>query len=303
MSIIYTKRTGSNLFCLLLMLIMIPFQLSAQDEYPVPSVLPAMIRQDANRIQNPVALKRFFAKLHSLEKGDSVNVKILHIGDSHIYADLMTGMLRQLFQKRFGMGSAKQYYRYKLAEFQDTLQTSFIIPLPSDSIRNKGVCYFMAGANGAEYATYNQKPEFFKETALLQPDLVVISMGTNEAFGYLDQNVFENNIDAFISQIRWYNPNAEILITTPGDAFKRKRYINPAIEKVCSILINYASASNAAVWNLNAVMGGSGSMKKWFAAGLSQNDRIHFSREGYYLQGFLLFNALMNELDKPPTER
>ena len=161
----------------------------------------------------------------------------------------------------------------------------------------------MAGANGAEYATYNQKPEFFKETALLQPDLVVISMGTNEAFGFLDQNVFENNIDAFISQIKWYNPTADILITTPGEALRKKRYLNPNIEKVCSILINYAASSNVAVWNLNTLMGGVGSMKKWYTAGLAQKDKIHYNRDGYYLQGFLLYNALMNELDKPATER
>src|SRR5450759_1534341 len=159
MSIICTNRNVSNLLCLLLMLMVIPLQLNAQDEYPTPLVIPAMIRQDANRIQNPLALNRFFTKLHSLEKGDSINVKILHIGDSHIYADLMTGMIRQLFQKRFGMGAHRQLYRYKLAEFQDTLMTSFITPLPDDSIRKSGVCYYIAGANGAEFFTYNQKPE------------------------------------------------------------------------------------------------------------------------------------------------
>ena len=302
MSIIYTNRNVSNLLCLLMILMLVPLQLIAQEENLTPPVIPALIRQYANRIQHPLALKRFYAKLQSLEKGDSVNVKILHIGDSHINADLMTGMLRQLFQKRFGIGAAKQIYRYKLAEFQDSLVNSFIVPLPSDSILKKGLCYFMAGANGAEYATYNQKPEFFKETALLQPDLVIISLGTNEAFGYLDQNIFENNIDAFISQIRWYNPTADILITTPGDALKKKRYLNPAIQKVCSILINYAAGSNVAVWNLHTIMGGVGSMKKWYTAGLAQKDKIHYTRDGYYLQGFLLYNALMNELDKPATE-
>ena len=302
MSIICTNRNVSKLLCLLLMLMIVPLHLKAQDESPTPPVIPSMIRKDANRILHPLALKRFYAKLQSLEKGDSVNVKILHIGDSHIYADMMTGMLRQLFQKRFGVGASKQFYRYKLAEFQDSLIESFIVPLPSDSIVKKGLCYFMAGANGAEYATYNQKPEFFKETALLQPDLVIISLGTNEAFGYLDQNVFENNIDAFISQIRWFNPTADILITTPGDALKKKRYLNPAIGKVCSILINYAASSNVAVWNLNTIMGGVGSMKKWYTAGLAQKDKIHYNRDGYYLQGFLLYNALMNELDKPATE-
>jgi hypothetical protein len=280
-----------------------PLQVNAQNELPVPSVIPSMIRQEANRIQNPQSINRFLSKLHSLEKGDSVNVKILHIGDSHIYADLMTGMVRQLLQKRFGMSCSKQLYRFKPSDFQDTLRTSFITPVYADSIKTSGVCYYIAGANGAEYATFNQKYEFFKETALLQPDLVIISMGTNEAFGNLDQKIFENNIDAFVSQIRYYNPAAEILITTPGDALKRKRYLNPNIGKAVSILVNYATASNIAVWDLNSIMGGYGSMKKWFTAGLSQNDRIHFSREGYYIQGLLLFNALMNELDTPATER
>jgi hypothetical protein len=302
MNIICIRRSVSNILFLLLMLIMIPLQPKAQDVYQVPTAIPAMIRQNANRIQNPLALERLLSKLDSLEKGDSVNVKILHIGDSHIYADLMTGMIRQLFQKRFGTGSSKQLYRYKLAEFQDTLMTSFITPLPDDSIRKSGVCYYIAGANGAEFYTYNQKPEFFKETALLKPDLVIISLGTNEAFGYLDQNTFENNIDAFISQIKYYNPAADILITTPGDALKRKRYINVSIEKVRSILINYATNSNVAVWDLNTIMGGQGSIKKWFSSGLSQKDKIHYTREGYYLQGFLFFNALMNELDKPATK-
>ncbi|MDP4289630.1 MAG: GDSL-type esterase/lipase family protein [Bacteroidota bacterium] len=303
MSIIYTRISACNLLCVLLILTMIPLQSSAQDEYPVPASMPTIIRQDVNRIQNPMAINRFMTKLRNLENKDSVNVKILHVGDSHIYADLMTGMVRQLFQKRFGAGCPRQYYRYKLSEFQDSLQTSFITPLPGDSIRKSGICYFMAGANGAEFSTYNQKPEFFKEAALLHPDLVIISMGTNEAFGYLDQNIFENNIDAFVSQIRWYNPGADILITTPADAMKKKRYHNPNIEKVCSILTNYASNSNTAIWDLNAVMGGSGSMKKWYTLGLSQKDKVHFSKEGYFLQGYLLFNALMNELDKPATER
>ena len=303
MSISYTKKTVLNLIFLLFIMIMNPLQLNAQDELPVPSVIPSMIRQDANRIQNPQAINRFLSKLHRLENGDSVHVNILHIGDSHIYADLMTGMVRQLLQKRFGMSCTKQLYRFKPTDFQDTLRTSFITPLFTDSITNSGVCYSVVGANGAEYSTYNQKAEFFKETALLQPDLIIISMGTNEAFGYLDQKIFENNIDAFVSQIRYSNPTAEILITTPSDALKRKRTLNANIGKACSILINYAAISNVAVWDLNSIMGGYGSIKKWFTAGLSQNDRIHFSRDGYYLQGLLLFNALMNELDIPAAER
>ena len=300
MSINYINRTVVRLVCLL----MLPFhQLRAQTELPLPPAIPIFVNQGANTIVNTKAIERFMHKLHQIEKGDTTILRILHIGDSHIYADLFTGMTRQLFQKRFGIGGAKQLMRYKLADFQDSTKTLFIDPYPSDSINRRGILYDVAGANGAEYLTYNQNGLFFKETPLLKPDLVIISLGTNEAFGYLNRSVFENNIDAFISQIRTYNPSVEILITTPGDAMKRKKVHNQNIDVVRKILMDYATVNNTALWDFYKVMGGAGSMKRWFTKGLAQKDKVHLSKEGYLIQGFLFFNALMNELDKPADKR
>jgi lysophospholipase L1-like esterase len=283
---------------------MVPFhQLFAQNELPLPQDIPHFINLKANTIIYPKAIEGFTQKLRKMEQGDTTVIRILHIGDSHIYADLFTGMTRQLFQKRFGIGGAKQLLRYKLSDFQDTTKTLFIDPYLVDSINRRGILYDVAGTNGAEYLTYNQNYLFFKETKLLKPDLVIISLGTNEAFGYLNRSIFENNIDAFISQIRTYNPNVEILITTPGDAMKRKRYHNPNIDIVRKILIDYAKVNNTALWDFYTVMGGTGSMKKWFVKGLAQRDKVHLSKEGYLIQGFLFFNAMMNELDKPTGKR
>lgn len=278
-------------------------QLNAQNELPLPTAIPSFINQKVNNIINPKAIEGFMHKLHQIEQGDTTILRILHIGDSHIYADLFTGMTRQLFQKRFGIGGAKQLMRYKLSDFQDSTKTLFIEPNLSDSTNKRGILYDVAGANGAEYLTYNQNYLFFKETPLLKPDLVIISLGTNEAFGYLNRSVFENNIDAFISQIRTYNPGVEILVTTPGDAMKRKRMHNQNIDTVRKILIDYANVNNIALWDFYKVMGGAGSMKKWFSKGLAQKDKVHLSKEGYLIQGFLFFNALMNELDKPANKR
>ncbi|NWJ50278.1 MAG: hypothetical protein HXX14_05390 [Bacteroidetes bacterium] len=278
-------------------------QLNAQNELPLPTAIPSFINQKVNNIINPKAIEGFMHKLHQIEQGDTTILRILHIGDSHIYADLFTGMTRQLFQKRFGIGGAKQLMRYKLSDFQDSTKTLFIEPNLSDSTNKRGILYDVAGANGAEYLTYNQNYLFFKETPLLKPDLVIISLGTNEAFGYLNRSVFENNIDAFISQIRTYNPGVEILVTTPGDAMKRKRVHNQNIDTVRKILIDYANVNNIAWWDFYKVMGGAGSMKKWFSKGLAQKDKVHLSKEGYLIQGFLFFNALMNELDKPANKR
>ena len=40
-------------------------------------------------------------------------------------------------------------------------------------------------------------------------------------------------------------------------------------------------------------MGGYGAMGKWYAAGLSAKDRVHYSGKGYQIQGDLLYTALM----------
>ena len=59
-----------------------------------------------------------------------------------------------------------------------------------------------------------------------------------------------------------------------------------------------AEKRNCAVWDLYEVMGGFTSMKLWLKAGLATNDKIHFSTNGYTLQGDLLFNAFLSAYDK-----
>ncbi len=49
-------------------------------------------------------LKRFYAKLSALDRGEINKVRILQFGDSHTSCDWMTGELRKLLSKRFGSG-------------------------------------------------------------------------------------------------------------------------------------------------------------------------------------------------------
>ena len=46
------------------------------------------------------------------------------------------------------------------------------------------------------------------------------------------------------------------------------------------------------VWDLYKITNGFGSAYSWSRRGLMSRDRIHFTAEGYRLQGQLLFNAL-----------
>jgi len=55
-------------------------------------------------IDRPGTLVPFFERLYRLSTGDSPTVHILHFGDSHTASDDWTGVLRDLFQYRFGNG-------------------------------------------------------------------------------------------------------------------------------------------------------------------------------------------------------
>lgn len=54
-------------------------------------------------------------KLYQLEKNNQGKVNIVHIGDSHIQADMLTNIIRQELQTRFGNGGYGFTFPYKLA--------------------------------------------------------------------------------------------------------------------------------------------------------------------------------------------
>jgi hypothetical protein len=165
-----------------------------------------------------------------------------------------------------------------------------------------GILYNMIGVNGAEFRHYNMSKYFFQQFSYLNPDLVIISMGTNEAFyGGFDKVLFYKNIDSMVTSIRNVNPNAAILLTTPGDSFKKSRkgrVKNPEMKIAKETMITYCLDHNLAYWDLYEIMGGYGSMAKWYAAKLSAKDRVHFSGKGYQIQGDLLYQAFMKGYEK-----
>ncbi len=75
----------------------------AQDTIPMKSeVRFDFIEDRQNEIINSATLSGFYEKLYQLNKTKKGSVNIVHIGDSHIQADLLTHTVRQLLQKQFG---------------------------------------------------------------------------------------------------------------------------------------------------------------------------------------------------------
>jgi lysophospholipase L1-like esterase len=64
-------------------------------------------RSARTAIENPAALANFFAALSQLSSGRRIEpVRVLHFGDSHVAADVLTGEIRRNLQNKFGDGGA-----------------------------------------------------------------------------------------------------------------------------------------------------------------------------------------------------
>lgn len=153
--------------------------------------------------------------------------------------------------------------------------------------------YGIIGASVIYNATY---PYFVRFPELSQPDLLVIWLGTNDAF-FTDfsKKSFESYFRVLISKIQAVAPGTEILVMTPPDQFRIERGAytpNANVEEVCDVIYSLSDVYNFAVYDLYKVMGGKGSIRTWFNNKLSAGDLIHLSYEGYLLTGELLSLAM-----------
>ena len=378
------------------------------------------IKRKINTIENDsIALQSFYEKLYRLDKHEQQRVSIVHIGDSHLQADVFSGAVRQKIQLRFGNAGRGLIFPYRVAKSNEphsykttsnnsswdskrnsiltkslpigisgfTIETadtsakinlmvkdqpglgyaftkfslfhdkgknnfdltvcdennceraifnssnsnvdpfvskiSFDSPVRQIVLRSEkkdssekkstriygillendssGVLYNMVGANGAEFRHYNMSKYFMEQLPYLNPDLVIVSLGTNDAYpARFNSTAFYNHIDTLISNIKRTNPNACVLFTTPPDSYRKARrgkVKNPNMKSARMVMIKYCLQHNLAYWDLYEIMGGYGSMAKWYSSGLAAKDHVHFTGKGYLIQGDLFYRALMKGYD------
>lgn len=161
-----------------------------------------------------------------------------------------------------------------------------------------GILYHTIGVNGATFQSYNSAVLFMQQLPELKPDLLIVSLGTNESYaGKFDTAGFEEQVKTFMDAISQGCASCSVLFTTPADNCKLKKgkpFTNDRVPLIGSSLKRYAARNGYAVWDLYEVMGGRGSMKQWKIQGLATGDYVHFTRKGYERQGSLLFEALLN---------
>ena len=193
--------------------------------------------------------------------------------------------------------------------------------LPASSFKNlyygfnltngkPGVLCHSVGVNGAMYSSYTDEG-YVEKLALLNPSLLIVSLGTNETFGRrFNSAAFALQITTFLSLVKKHMPDAAILLTTPPECYKKvyvkkkRTYVrNENTERAAKTIVDVARREGVACWDLFTATGGKSSCTKWHKAGLMGRDRVHFTKEGYMEQGTLLYRAMMQTYNRYTAEK
>lgn len=166
-----------------------------------------------------------------------------------------------------------------------------------------GITLSTIGVNGAQVTSYLRCANFTRDLELLHPDLVLFSIGVNDAFGNsFDTLIFKNNYLKLVEQIRSVNPDCAFIFFSNNDTWKRgtksRYYVNSTGPLVADVMYRLADLTGGAVWDQFSIMGGLRSMDDWRKKGLAQKDRVHFTAAGYNLVGDLFYEAFIRELKK-----
>lgn len=163
-----------------------------------------------------------------------------------------------------------------------------------------GVLLSSLGINGATINMFDKWAEHWQAPLQsLQPDLIIVSYGTNEAFNdALDGPTYYAELTHQIQQLRQHQPETAVLMIGAPDVMKHPSAINcqerrPAqLDQVQRIQRQVAREQQVLFWDWQALMGGACSFPAWQAQGLAQKDGVHFTAEGYAASAYGLFHDL-----------
>lgn len=359
------------------------------------------INYAANTLENPNSLYPLLAKLYKIKHFSKENAVFVHIGDSHIQADIETSVIRNELQNYFGNAGRGLVFPYQVAKTNapydissssksnwknnrvariDTLITSgvsafgiesqsispefnielrsingykdyfdkvslfmggkvsellleyndslsentcypksiefakfqlksntseFRLTFPTtDTIQfygasleksnTSGIIYHSIGANGAKYSDFNKTVRFWKQLNKLKADCYIVSLGTNEAQDLnLTCTSFLVDVKIMVDKLRLISPNACIILTTPPVSYYKKLRPNLSLEIIKDALIDFCNQNNIVYWDLFHVSKGTEGAKIWKSTQFLRSDLVHFSKEGYTLQGNLFVDAFV----------
>lgn len=157
-----------------------------------------------------------------------------------------------------------------------------------------GIVYHSIGVNGAKVSDYNKYPLFFEQLTSLSADLIIVSLGTNEAFGKWTVPYFQSQMQMFVDKIRKDNPKAIVLLMTPPPSLFKRRMPNTFVEGYGDVM---KQIKDCVVWDLLDRLGGVKAPLENMFAPLMAKDKVHYTREGYEKQGVCFSSDFLDAYD------
>jgi lysophospholipase L1-like esterase len=135
-----------------------------------------------------------------------------------------------------------------------------------------------------------------------RPDLIVLTFGANESNRPGLVARYRTAVLPAVRQLRRASHGASCLIMAPMDRGMRhdggEAEPNALIPTIVEAQRGIARDTGCAFFDTFAGMGGSGSMRRWVAAGLAGGDMVHPTKEGGALIGRELFEAVERAFDR-----
>ncbi|MCL1867828.1 MAG: GDSL-type esterase/lipase family protein [Paludibacter sp.] len=268
----------------------------------VENIFPSsFIGTKPNVIQDSThCLNSFFEKLSMLgNSADTVQnvVRIVQIGDSHIRSHEFTPAMNARLIENFGNAAANCFSGYKSEGILEENGSS-------------GVICHCIGINGATSENF-LNVQYLNAIQQLKPDLIIVSLGTNEAFGkYYSFTNHNQMMEILFSALKNFCPDVPVLYTTPPGAYKttyrtfrkyKRTYStvasvkeNENIKRSAFAIKQFAATHNQACWDMFNIVGGERyACRNWLNSDYFRKDKVHFTAAGYAFQGNLLYQALM----------
>ncbi len=186
----------------------------------------------------------------------------------------------------------------------DSLQKRFVFYGISVENDDSGIRYHAFGINGASLPSFLKCALFEQHAEALDLDLIIISLGTNDAYTTkFNPQYYYDNYEKLIQRIRKRMPETAILLTVSNDSYMYRRYPNKNTALTGKEIMRLAEKYDCGVWDFYQIMGGFNSSALWYKEKLMVSDRIHFSINGYLLKGDLFFNAFLKSYDNHLLKR
>lgn len=251
--------------------------------------MPAGFRDcETNEVQQPELLQQAAFILADAKRP----LRVLQIGDSHVAGRAFPLAVKETLTHCLGAADSPD--------------------------EGTGVYFSYVGSNGATSQRF-VTDSYMRQFADKRPDLIIVSLGTNEAHGMgYREDLHERQLDKFFDLLRDACPDAVILLTTPPGDYLSTSYVNyrksrrgnqrvrygrrpnPMSARCASFISDYGYGHHISVWDLFDICGGEDSAQtNWAGNHYMRADLIHFEPEGYQIQGHLLGEALVRALAEP----